>query len=114
MYRHAVHQPGPQALVELGDELRHVEFPVRVELVHHPDERGLDLILSQVRCPAAGLVFELMIALPDKTAVLVVAVPDRRAVPSAAAPAADLSGEYGHPTVYWKKSLDSASSIYYN
>ena len=93
---------------------RHVEFPVRVELVHHPDERGLDLILSQVRCPAAGLVFELMIALPDKTAVLVVAVPDLRAVPSAAAPAADLSGEYGHPTVYWKKSLDSASSIYYN
>ena len=56
--RHAVHQPGPQALVELGDELRHVEFPVRVELVHHPDERGLDLILSQVRCLAAGFVFE--------------------------------------------------------
>ena len=114
MYRHAVHQPGPQALVELGDELRNVEFPVRVELVHHPDKRGLDLILSQVRCPAAGLVFELMIALPDKTAVLVVAVPDLRAVPPATATAADLSGEYGHPTVYWKKSLDSASSIYYN
>ena len=63
---------------------------------------------------AAGLVFELMIALPDDPAVFVVAVPDLRAVPPAAATAADLSGEYGHPTVYWKKSLDSASSIYYN
>ena len=76
VHRHAVHQPSPQALVELGDELRNVEFPVRVELVHHPGKRGLDLILGQVRCPAAGLVFELMIALPDDPAVFVVAVPD--------------------------------------
>ena len=41
-----------------GGELRNVEFPVRVQLVHYPDERGLDLILSQVRCLAAGFVFE--------------------------------------------------------
>ena len=64
-----------------GGELRDVEFPVRVQLVHHPDERGLDLILGQVRCLTAGLVFELMIALPDHPAVFVVAVPDLRAVP---------------------------------
>ena len=49
---------------------------------------------------AAGLVFELMIALPDDTAVFVVAVPDLRAVPSAAASAADLPGEYGRPAVF--------------
>ena len=46
---------------------------------------------------AAGLVFELMIALPDDPAVFVVAVPDLRAVPPAAAPAPDLPGEYGGP-----------------
>ena len=114
VHGHAFHQPGPQALIELGDELRNVEFPVRIELIYHSDKRGLDLILRQVRCLAAGFVFELVIALPDHAAVLVVAAPDLRAVPSAAAPAPDLSGEYGHPTVYWKKSLDSASSIYYN
>ena len=97
-----------------GGELRNVEFPVRIELIYHSDKRGLDLILGQMRRLAAGPVFEFVVALPDHAAVLVVAVPDLRAVPSAAATAADLSGEYGHPTVYWKKSLDSASSIYYN
>jgi len=97
-----------------GGELRNVEFPVRIELIYHSDKRGLDLILRQVRCLAAGFVFELVIALPDHAAVLVVAAPDLRAVPSAAATAANLPGEYGRPAVYWKKSLDSASSIYYN
>ena len=51
--RQSEHDP-----VLYGGELRDVEFPVRVQLVHHPDERGLDLILSQVRCLAAGFVFE--------------------------------------------------------
>ena len=74
--RQSEHDP-----VLYGGELRDVEFPVRVQLVHHPDERGLDLILGQVRCLTAGLVFELMIALPDHPAVFVVAVPDLRAVP---------------------------------
>ena len=83
-----------------GRELRDVKLPIRVELVYHPDKRGLDLILGQVRCLAAGLVFELVIALPDNPAVFVVAVPDLRAVPSAAAAAADLPGEYGGPAVF--------------
>ena len=45
---------------------------------------------GQVLCLAAGLVFELMIALPDNPAVFVVAVPDLRAVPPATATAADV------------------------
>ena len=59
-----------------GGELRDVEFAVRVQLVHHPDERGLDLIFGQVRCLAAGFVFELVVTLPNDPAVLIVAVPD--------------------------------------
>ena len=63
VHRQAVHQPGPQALIELGDELRQVL---------HALNEPLDL------------------------------------------PAADLPREYSHPAVFWKKSLDIASSIYYN
>jgi hypothetical protein len=57
-------------------ELRDVKLPVRIEIVHHPDKGGLDLILGQVRCLAAGLVFELVVTLPNDPAVLVIAVPD--------------------------------------
>ena len=48
-----------------GRELRDVKLPVCAQLVHQPDECGLHLILGQVRRLAAGLVFELGIALPD-------------------------------------------------
>ena len=84
-----------------GRELRDVKLPVRAQLVHQPDERGLHLILGQVRRLAAGLVFELGIALPDHSAVLVVAVPDLRAVPAAAPPAANLPGKKGRSAVLW-------------
>ena len=82
-----------------GRELRDVKLPVRAQLVHQPDERGLHLILGQVRRLAAGLVFELMIALPDDPAVLVVAVPDHRPVPPAAAATPDLPREDRGPAV---------------
>ena len=82
-----------------GGELRDIKLPVGIELVRHPDERGLHLILGQVRRRAAGLVFELMIALPDDPAVLVATVPDLRAVPSAAAAAPDLPREDRSPAV---------------
>ena len=101
MDRHAVNQRGPLARVKFGVELRDVKLPVRAQLVHQPDERGLHLILGQVRRLAAGLVFELGIALPDHSAVLVVAVPDLRAVPAAAPPAANLPGKKGRSAVLW-------------
>ena len=73
---------------------------LRIDSLPRRRESGLDLILGQVRCLAAGLVFELVIALPDNPAVFVVAVPDLRAVPTATATAADLPGEYGRPAVF--------------
>ena len=94
LQRRGVGQP-----VLYGGELRDVELPIGIELVYHPDERGLHLILGQVRRRAAGLVFELMIALPDDPAVLVVAVPDHRPVPPAAAATPDLPREDRGPAV---------------
>ena len=86
----------PSLLLSHVEPLRWVRhgFPSSPSQAHMCDEGAIHSRLSSNSVPgfpskpvlmgegrAAGLVFELMIALPDHPAVLVVAVPDLRAVP---------------------------------
>ena len=84
---HAVDQRGPQALVKLGDELWQV--------LHALDE-PLDLPAADhdlVNLLDVGIALMLGFLIPGNQCIVALVV---------------------FLTVYWKKSLDSASSIYYN